>query len=437
VKSGVQSTEVITGMAVTFVGLAVSVLMALGVVTPTEGDALTKALSSCVTAAVALIVSGGVAWALIHNRTKLKQEALDIGLDPDAVPVTLPPKPARMEGEKKGGVNPPNVSSERPPAPGGSGGVTFKGPPVIPMAVLALLLSWPGPGPCESPRPGVSYCRDAQGQVWEYHPACGGWRRLVERRLDRLERVPPVPQGPVTDPALLQALRDLSANQQMLMGQLRAAPLVAPVVPAPVAPVVPPAQQQHINIQQPPVPQLPQQPQTPAPVPGGPLQTLPIQGAPLQTLPIQGAPLQQLPIQGAPLQQLPIQGAPIQQLPIQGQPLQVLPQGGQPIQQLSPQGQPLQVIPQAQPPLQQLPGQGTPLQVPPTPGPPVQSMPPAAGAFPSGPVIPGTPPAQLLPARPPAQDLGQPPAEPLTPRGYSRYATCPPCQKSPTNPRSR
>lgn len=120
-------------------------------------------------------------------------------------------------------------------------------------------------------------------------------------------RAEPRQQVPQTDPALLQALDQLAANQQALIAQLQRQPQYQP-------------------------PQI-----------------IVLGGPPYQNIPLGGPPLQQIPIGGPPKQDVPLGGPPIQQVPIGGPPKQEIPLGG-PSKELFPPPQPAQPPVQPKPP---------------------------------------------------------------------------------------
>jgi hypothetical protein len=157
----------------------------------------------------------------------------------------------------------------------------------------------------------------------------GYWRGRYDesQRQQRLQPGPnlvPAPQ-PQIDPALLDALNQVAANQQTIIALLnRSAP-----TPAPQIVVIP-------------------------------YQNIPLGGPAQQNIPLGGPPQQQIPLGGPPQQNIPLGGPPQQGIPLGGPPQQKIP-----IPQPQPTPAPAQPAPQAQPPQQ------IPLGYPP------QTMPPA------------------------------------------------------------
>lgn len=212
------------------------------------------------------------------------------------------------------------------------------------------------------------------------------WRAQIEFELRNYRRDPPAPiivqpAPPVTDPAVLDTLRRIEAQQGQIIAILQAQrfnPLPGPLtVPAPAAPAQP------IIIYSPP----------------GSRQDLPITGVPYQALPIGGAPLQTFPIPGSPLHILPIPGAPHLIVPPgPGQPLQVLPLGP-PTTPVAP----LPVVPVPVPVL--------PVPAAPTPAAPLPAVPAA--------------PLQPLPLTSPPRGAGVLEGRTPPPEGYQTYTRSP------------
>lgn len=230
--------------------------------------------------------------------------------------------------------------AEIPPAPASHSSPAIP-PTILPFLLAALVLGLLG---------GAAPAQQPKAAAGVTPTVCLPWRDRVERDL-RDQRN----QRPQTDPAIGEALRQMAANQQVMLELMRQRQ--TPPAPAPSAPQSLSPQIYYYH-----APQVAPQP----------LQVIPLGGAPLQQIPLGGAPLQSIPLGGAPLQNIQIGGPPQQQIPIGQAPLQQIP--------LGPQASPQQQIPLGQAPLQP-PGQARPLGATPPgetrPAPPSLPMPPA------------------------------------------------------------
>lgn len=131
--------------------------------------------------------------------------------------------------------------------------------------------------------------------------------------------------------AQMELLKEISANQRLILSLLQH--------PQPPAPVSPPGAA--------PVPQV--------------ILLAPQLSPPAQQIPLGGPPLQQIPLGGPPKQEIPLGGPPRQDVPLGGPPKQDVPLGAPPRQQIDPgtPALPKQEIPIARPPMPSAPASMT------------------------------------------------------------------------------